>query len=195
MLDFRVWLEKQEGIPDEAIKVQLPSVRMQREGACGAQAFRAICLYYNVGPDDEKGHMKLLGTTSNGTWPESIIKHAKELKFQVESKTGMTIRELVKFLNKRIPVICAMQAWGEPSKYHTDASGHYVVAIGYDQEKIYFEDPSIDGGKRGFLPYKEFLRRWHDVDAHGHDCNQLGIAMWRDDPEPQKKITTAKRLE
>ena len=193
MLYFKTWLEAQ--IPEEAIKIALPKVKMQSEGACGAQAFRAICLYFNKGPEDEKEFMDLLGTTKNGTTPENIVKTAKGLGLKVQSKTGMTIEELISYIDNGMPVICAMQAYGEPKEYNKDSSGHYVVVIGYDKEKIYFEDSSIDGSKRGFLHYKDFLKRWHDKDIHGHDCNQLGIAIWANNPKPHKKITKAKRIE
>lgn len=46
---------------------------------------------------------------------------------------------------------------------NTWEDGHYVVAIGYDEKYIYFEDPSILGGI-GYIPKSEFLRRWHDYD-------------------------------
>ena len=43
--------------------------------------------------------------------------------------------------------------------------GHYVVAIGHDPARIYFEDPS--SYKRTWLADGELLERWHDVDAGG----------------------------
>lgn len=193
MLQFKTWFET-ENIPAGAIKVHLPHGRMQRAGACGAMAFRAICRHFNVGPDDEKDFMKILGTTKNGTWPEVIVKKAKELGFQVRAKTGMTIKDIIKFLDHGIPIICAMQAWGDPSSYKDDGNGHYVVACGYDKKNIYFDDSSIQE-VRGVLPIKEFVKRWHDVDAHDHDCDQMGIAMWMDNPKKLKKITKAKKIE
>lgn len=157
-------------------------------------AFRAICRFFNVGPEDEGDFMKILDTTENGTWPEKIVKKAKELGFQVRAKTGMTVKDIIKFLDQGIPVICAMQAYGEPSDYKKDDNGHYVVACGYDKKNIYFDDSSIPE-VRGVLPIKEFFKRWHDVDAHGHDCDQMGIAMWMDNPKKLKKITKAKKIE
>jgi predicted double-glycine peptidase len=188
MLKFRLWLEQQ--IPKDAIKVALPKGIMQRAGACGAQAFRAICLYFNAGPENEKEFMNLLGTNKDGTTPENIIKCAKKLGFQAEAKTGMKISELIGYL----PVLCAMQAWGKPEIYRKNKSGHYVVAIGYDNNNIYFEDSSITN-ERGFLRHDEFLKRWHDIDAHGHQCNQLGIAIWMKTPHPDKKLNKAKHID
>ena len=43
-----------------------------------------------------------------------------------------------------------------------------MVAIGYDDKFIYFEDPSILGGV-GYIPKAEFLVRWHDYDTNVDD--------------------------
>lgn len=175
-MSFREWLEGR--IPKKAIKIALPNVRQQRKWSCGHSALRAICLYFGLGPEDEKDYIKLLGgNPQDGIWPERIIKKAKKLGFKIHAKTGMTVEELKKFLDNGIPVICAIQAWGDPKYYKTKESGHYVVAIGYDKKKMYFEDPSIEG-KRGWLSHKDFDERWHDMDAHGHDCDHMGIALW-----------------
>jgi predicted double-glycine peptidase len=195
VISFRQWLEATE-IPAKAIKIALPGVRQQTKYSCGAVAFRAICMYFGVGPEDEKEYIKMLGTNAkDGTWPEAIVKHAKRLGFKVHAKIGMTIEELKNFLDQGIPVICSMQAWGSPKYYKTADSGHYIVAIGYDKKRLYFEDPSMDGGRRGYLSYKEFDERWHDKDCHGHDCNHLGIALWHYTPKPVKKGDEAKYIE
>jgi len=94
------------------------------------------------------------------------------------SKEGMTIDELKDYLDEEKPVICNIQAWGEPKYYKTADSGHYVVAIGYDDEKIYFEDPSIDE-HRGYLSYKDFDKRWHDKETDNVHTDHLGIVIWK----------------
>ncbi len=40
--------------------------------------------------------------------------------------------------------------------------GHYVVAIGYDKERIYLEDPSTI--LRSYISYQDLEERWHDTD-------------------------------
>jgi predicted double-glycine peptidase len=196
VLSFRQWLEATE-IPKKAIKIALPKVRQQRNWSCGHQAFRAICKYFNLGPEDEKDYIKLLGGNSkDGLPPERIVKVAKKLDFRIHAKTGMTVEDIKNFLDHGIPVICAMQAWGEPKYYKSKQSGHYVVAIGYDKKKMYFEDPSIDGGKRGFLLFRDFDERWHDKDAHGHDCDHMGIALWTyEATKPQEPGDQAKKIQ
>ena len=60
--------------------------------------------------------------------------------------------------------------------------GHYVVAIGYDQKKIYFEDPYTIS--HTFLPYKELERRWH-----GEKRCRIGIVI-----KGKKKYSSEKSI-
>ena len=150
---FREWLLAEEEIPAGAIKIDLPSVEQQKTYTCGGAALRAVAELHGVGPDKEVHFEKLLKSNyDDGTTPESIVKIGKLLGLRPVAKTGMTVKELVRYLDNQCPVICAMQAWGEPHNYHKSSSGHYVVAIGFTKDRIYFEDPSIKGS-RGYLKY------------------------------------------
>jgi predicted double-glycine peptidase len=184
MQGFRDWLLSEEKIPQGAIKLHLPKVRQQKTFTCGAAALKAVCKYFKVGPEKESDFSKVLGTNSEaGTMPEKIEGMGKLLGLNPKSM-NLTVQELVKHLQAGRPVICCMQAWGEPKDYKKLESGHYVVAIGYKNGRIYFEDPAMDGGVRGYLPVKEFDRRWNDRDYHGHSCNHLGIIFTRGTPQP-----------
>ena len=98
-----------------------------------------------------------------GTSLQGILAVAKHFQLSAEVKE-MSLEELKQYLDRKIPVILLLQAW--PKKKIKDwkkhwSDGHYVVAIGYDQQKIYFEDPySV---LRTFLRYKELGERWHDL--------------------------------
>ncbi len=197
-MKFKEWLinrDKEEAnvsIPDAAIKVHLPSVKQQTKYSCGAAAFRSIADYFRI-RKDEKEWMKLLETSTKGTEHDNLVKIAKGCGMQVECREGMTVEDLCTHLDNKVPVICAMQAWGAKEYYKKGQSGHYVVAIGYDNNNIYFEDPTI-AGKRGFLNKKEFNRRWHDKDVNGNKVKKLGVAMWKGTAEPHKKIAKAKKI-
>lgn len=193
MLRFLEWLELTESpqpkrIPRDAVKINLPKVEQTKPYSCGAAVLRAVCDYFGVGPDDESGFINLLKTNSNGTMPSDIVRVARGLGLHAFMRQHMTIDSLKSRLEKRIPVICAVQAWGDPDNYDEEWNGHYVVAIGYDDERIYFEDPIMDR-HRGFLTYQQFLDRWHDTDREGNKCVRLGISVWRTAPpeKPQRK--------
>ena len=77
-----------------------------------------------------------------------------------------------------------MQAWAEPTpRSYTKVwnAGHWVIAIGYDAEGIYFEEPSLYAS-RGFIAYRKLTQRWHDVEGEGlKHVQQYGLALWRDE--------------
>jgi len=92
-------------------------------------------------------------------------KVAKYLKLSFKMR-DMNIKNIKNYINKKIPVILLIQAWpGRKVKNWKNCwqDGHYVVAIGYDSKKIYFEDPSAF--LRTYLGYKELEKRWHDIDS------------------------------
>ncbi len=89
----------------------------------------------------------------------------------------MTLGELDTHLASGRPVIVCMQAWGTPGEYARDGSGHYVVAVGSDRQRIYFEDPATGKGQRAYLGKREFLCRWRDEDAGGREYVRFGIVF------------------
>jgi sialate O-acetylesterase len=176
-------------VPDGAIKVDLPGVQQRDDYSCGAAALMAVCSHFGVGPDDLDEYKKKLGTNEeNGTNVYEILKMARELGLEADIRHGMTLDELRKQLDAGSPVMVSIQAYGDPTTYYRDDNGHYVVAVGYDEAYFYFEDPVLSG-RRGFLPVKEFDRRWHDdegtaekPDVHAH----LGVVIRRKPGAPAK---------
>jgi predicted double-glycine peptidase len=185
---FRDWLLSEEAIPAGAIKIDLPSVRQQKNYTCGTAALRAIAELHGVGPEKEVHFEKLLKSNRDvGTSPKNIVKIGKALGLNPESKADMSIKELISHLGQKRPVVCAMQAWGEPKDYKKAGSGHYVVAIGYTDDRIYFEDPSLKGS-RGYLKHQEFDERWHDIEANGKHYYHLGIVFLSSPEKPKEEV-------
>lgn len=132
--------------------------------------------------------MQKAGTTKKyGTQIDKILKVAKKYGLKCEAKP-MTIDEVEEYIKNHIPVILLLQAWTEKEKVNWEkdwADGHYVVAIGYDKEKIYFEDPA--SVKREYLSYKELEKRWHDVGPDGTKYINYGIAIYGKQPKFSSK--------
>ncbi len=90
-----------------------------------------------------------------------------ELKLQFE----MTVDELKAEISAGHPVLLFYQAWtDEPVTPVSDwskrwADGHYSVAIGFDDKNLYLMDPSWLG-HYSYIPFAEFLYRWHDTDGN-----------------------------
>ena len=100
----------------------------------------------------------------------------------------MTLEQLQESLDNGKPVICSIQAYDEHHSaekraeiYKKDENGHFVVTIGYDEENVYFMDPSLYG-RRGYLPKPEFEQRWHDDEGTTDKPNpiqHLGLVIWK----------------
>jgi predicted double-glycine peptidase len=159
----------------ESIKINLPEVQQKTHFSCAAAVVHSICSYWGLGLPSHYDYFPYLETDeSYGTLPTKIAKYLTSVGLTVSIKHNMTIKTLCQEVNKGSPVILALQAWGNPKHYDKTGNGHYVVAIGYDEKNIYFEDPWLNCS-RGFIPKSELLKRWHDVDYLGVMHEKMGI--------------------
>jgi predicted double-glycine peptidase len=189
--------ENHHQVPNGAIKIQLPDVQQPDEFSCGVASLMSILAYYGKGPEDYDALKKKLHTSKkNGVDYRRIVAYAKEVGLQSDAQQ-LTVDKLVQHLDRREPVICSIQAYDD-EKEHSPAermkiyetqneNGHYVVAIGYDEQNIYFMDPSLVG-RRGFLPKDEFDKRWHDDEGTVDKRNvlhRLGLIIWKENGESE----------
>lgn len=167
-------------VPEGSVKIPLPSVQMKTTYSCGAAALQSIMAYYGIGPDDQGEYICQLSTSPyTGTAPRRIARLAREHGLSARIHYHMTLQTLKWNVARRRPVICAIQAWGTPDKYPEQYAGHYVVAVGFDKETIYFRDPAIEG-LYGYMECDEFEERWHDFCASTQKaCHHLGIVAYK----------------
>ena len=159
-----------------------PELRQTYSYDCGAKALQSVFAYYGIEDAREDQIMSISKTTETGTDPKSMVRTIEHYGLQHEARE-MTADEIKEFINRGIPVIVPLQAWTETLNvdWKNDwEDGHYVVAIGYDDEKMLFEDPS--SFQRTFLSYQELKERWHDVDVHGNKYLNFGIAVYGKEP-------------
>ena len=126
--------------------------------------------YYGI--DTREGDLvKVLGTKStdiekNGTKMRDMAELAEYYGLRTEVRRDMSIDDVLRFVNGGIPVILLLQAWKDFSRtaeWNDDEDdGHYVVAIGFDGDKMIFEDPSLT--VRGWMSKAELEDRWHGLD-------------------------------
>ena len=121
--------------------------------------------------------MRAAHTTTDGTSPHHIIQTLHHYRLKTWAKR-MTISEVKRYIDKDIPVILVLQAWTTAKHINWKKDwedGHYVVAIGYDRDRIYFEDPSTF--ERSYLTYTELRDRWHDGTPGHRVYRHYGIAV------------------
>jgi predicted double-glycine peptidase len=147
---------------------------------CGSNATQMIMSYLGVDKREEV-IMKELGTTEeNGTPISAILKYFDENKVKYKVRSEMSFDDLKRNIDRNNPTLVIIQAWAdEPNKvdWRKDTiDGHYVIAIGYDQKNVYFEDPS--SSKRTYIPIEEFMNRWHDEDpVNGTKFVRFGVEI------------------
>jgi predicted double-glycine peptidase len=88
----------------------------------------------------------------------------------------MTADGLKEYLEKGTPVILLIQAWGDPATYDQNESGHYVIAIGYNEEELIVEDPALRL-VRGFITWDELESRWHSYGDGDKIYDHWGMAI------------------
>jgi uncharacterized protein len=169
--------------PDKLLP--LPLTRQAYTFDCGPDALQSVLMYYGeeylLSELMEKCH-----TTSEGTNPRDIVRVAHELGFEAEVKENLTIEDLKKSVDNKVPVIIDCQAWRDGEDLEKPwsevwDSGHYMSVIGVDDKYVYFMDPSLLGS-RGVIPRKEFEERWHDIDEKKYF--QSGIFIYGKKPSP-----------
>jgi HK97 family phage portal protein len=174
------------------IRIQLPDLRQDTDYSCGASAMMAVCEYFGVGPESEDAYREALGTNpAEGTSVPRIVAFATAQGLAVEAHEGMTLADLERHVDQGRPVIVLLQAWGDTGdSYADDTNGHYVIVIGYDNQYIYVEDPSLKGS-RGRLTRNDFERRWHDEDSRKRYVH-WGMACWR--PQHIEDVKTSRAM-
>jgi predicted double-glycine peptidase len=150
--------------------IYTPLVRQSTDYTCGVAALQSVLHYYGVPDELESTVAERLGSDPDfGTSYLAMVEYAEGLGFQVTTERDMTIDKLAARIEKQQPVILAIQAWAEDPTIdwkETYEHGHYVVATGYDAERVYFMDPWTRASYT-YINRAQLEDRWHDVDEDG----------------------------
>jgi ABC-type bacteriocin/lantibiotic exporter with double-glycine peptidase domain len=140
--------------------LDFPQLRQSFEYNCGSKALQGALIYYGIEVREESIMKEANTCHVVGTLIRGIENTLKKYQLQYDSRV-MTIEDIEKYLDKKTPILMLLQAWGDDNPNYDNyfEDGHWVVAIGYDKNNIYFEDPYAF--KRTFLTKEELLQRWH----------------------------------
>jgi predicted double-glycine peptidase len=151
--------------------VQVPVVTQRRDFSCGPAATLALLRYWRpetyTTVDETDLYASLETTNERGTEPQPMEALLRRSGLEAHYRFGdVTVRDLERAVDAREPPIVDLQAWTDheaPYRETWDA-GHYVVMIGYDDERLFFVDPStVTPHGYVFLPRAELDDRWHDL--------------------------------
>ncbi|MEI7980083.1 MAG: C39 family peptidase [Bacteroidota bacterium] len=167
----------------DLIKIlDLPKTRQADKWTCGANAVQKICGYYGEDYREMDLVRMLKSTPDNGTDLQPIIDFFVNAKFKVDVRENMTIADLKKYIDRNIPVILMIQAWGRNKiSYPGWSDGHFTVCIGYTLDEMLFADPSLYD--IGYIRNEKLLERWHDLDVGDKKYERLGIAVYGKKPK------------
>jgi hypothetical protein len=172
--------------------------RQTTEYSCGACALQSVLGYWGR-EVDEAELMQRMGTSpEEGTYPEQIVRVARELGFEAELRENLTVDDVEQATSAGHPVIVLGQAWR--SRGHSDdaaedvwADGHYFVVLAVDHDYVYFEDPYMRMGK-GFMPRAALDALWHNVmggDLAKPRQMRMGIFIRGEKPAATQRLSDA----
>ncbi|MCA9667153.1 MAG: C39 family peptidase [Myxococcales bacterium] len=154
--------------------IPAPPVRQGHDFSCGLGSGQSLLALFGKPSLREDQLIKRTKTSKvYGVHERELKKLLRQNGLDVHMKHRMSLAELAHYLTQGVPVVVGYQAWAsKPSQWNARAmkgfdwrrendSGHYSVAIGIDRKNIYFMDPAMDLGKRGYIPIAEFMKRWH----------------------------------
>lgn len=158
--------------------IRAPLVRQSTNFTCGVAALQSVLAYYGQDSRDDKLRKALRSRSRYGTHYQDILKLAVKLGFQAQAYENLTLAQLQGLIDHKTPPILVIQAWveGTPDWPNDWEDGHYVVAVGYDEDNIYFMDPATIGNYT-YIPIPEFLDRWHDQDRPRKKLYNFGIVI------------------
>ncbi len=179
------------GCSERIIKVlDFPNTRQSYVYSCGPGAVQAVMAYY--GRDFRESQLiDLLKTDKNdGTTVKYIVNFLDSQGLKVDVKEHMTKADLFSYIDRGIPVIALIQAWGKEADFNNHYAdlwddGHFVVVIGYTRKNIICSDPALF--KNGYIPIAEFMDRWHDYDEGNTKTWQMGLAVYGIKPSFERK--------
>jgi len=171
--------------------LNFPSFKQTFKYDCGAKVTEAVLDYYGIDMLESE-IMKLEGTNcKKGTDIEGVLNVLKQHGLDCKCEK-MSVEKVKEFIDLGVPVIMVVQAWTVKKTVDWEkdwSDGHYVIAIGYDESKFYFEDPYII--LRTFLSFDELNERWHFLDGpDGSRHFNIGIAVFG----PQKAYNPKKTV-
>jgi len=172
------------------VKLDFPELRQSTNFDCGVTALQQVLIYYGIEKREDE-LIKSLNTKKTGTKLSKIVDVAKYYGLEAEIIRNTTLKKIKELIDKGIPPIILMQAWRNYSVDNLDwekdyKDGHYVVAVGYNDSCIFFEDPS--SVTRTYLSFDEFEKRWHDLDDNNKTKNNHVAVIVRGEKKYNSKL-------
>jgi len=145
--------------------IKVPQVYQPNGYSCGLAALQSVLAYYGKEFRFDELEEDIKPDPEVGAEENRMVKFARAYGLKADFHDDVSIKALWTLLDEGIPVIVTIQAWPKKKKNLEKSwdEGHYIVAIGYDNENVYFMDSSVLGHYT-FIPIKEFENRWRNLE-------------------------------
>ncbi len=165
--DGRVWKKPDVSLVPTFFIRGTPDVMQINNYSCGVAVFQGVAMRFGYWGYQEDFAKILKTSEEDGTHPNAIEKGFKKLGYDARILENLTIDQIKGFLRSGCSVILDYQAWNdEPDGKdytHEWEDGHYSILVGFNDEVLFIEDPSLLG-TIGYLKNNEFISRWHDYE-------------------------------
>ncbi|WP_169716809.1 cysteine peptidase family C39 domain-containing protein [Sporomusa acidovorans] len=175
--------------------ISVPLCRQETEYTCGVACVQSILGAYGMDYRQDELAQILDSKPILGTNYQKIILFMEMLGFQAVYIKNMGIDNLKSFINDGVTPLLQIQAWAENGvDYASDwKDSHYVIACGYDENRIFFMDPWTLGNYT-YLSGEELLERWHVPDLHFGQCYGGGLIITKEHCAPLYDPSVVKYL-
>ena len=128
---------------------------LQSAGLCGPATLKMVLEYFGTKKSEKELTALCKSNPRRGTSAKQIVMGAKKLGFTAFYKDFSSIKEIKKYIHKKIPVIV---------DWFSGDDGHYSVAVGVDTKFIYLQDPDLN--KINKIDLETFQRIWFDFEGN-----------------------------
>ena len=172
------------------VKLDFPEFRQIYNYDCGVTAMQQILVYYGIEKREDELIKMLDSKKEDGTKLSKMVDVAKYFGLEVDIIKNSSIKEIKNLIDNNIPPILLLQAWRSFSDKTIDwkksfIDGHYAIAIGYNENTIFFEDPS--SVVRTYLTFDELEDRWHDLNDNNKTKNYHTMLVIRGEKKYNSK--------
>lgn len=161
--------------------IKVPLCLQETPYTCGVACVQSILAGYGIIYHQDTLSEMLKQKPIYGTDFRNIINFMEMLGFQASFNIEMNISLLRELIDNGITPILIIQAWKDDEiDYIYDwKNSHYVIACGYDDNRIFFMDPWTLGNYT-FITNNELMKRWHTIDQSGNHYHYSGLIMKHD---------------
>jgi len=158
--------------------IKVPLCHQETPYTCGVACVQSILTSYGIIYTQDVLSEMLKQKPIYGTDYKNIITLMEMLGLQASFNIEMNIGLLKNLIDNGITPILIIQAWKDVEIDYTYdwKNSHYVIACGYDENRILFMDPWTLGSYT-FVPNNELMKRWHTLDSSGNHHYYSGLII------------------